>query len=297
MKCKLLITMILFCCIKFTAGQPFSYYINHTSKWACKFVCGAPIPHAIYFTYTISGDTIIGGQDYFKLHKFGIDTAFIGGNQDTVVDPVNEFVGAIREDAQHKLYFIPWGGLSETLVFEYNMFNGMQLPLMQSNSACLGVGVTYTDTVFLGPQPLRRYHLSSGFYIIEGVGAEGGLIEDGSVCMFWDVATYLICYEKDGNTLIINNTLPCDFFDEISEIPDQSFLLYPNPSSAQIHIDLQFQNGAEILLTDAQGTILFKKYFKDKEAELNVSRIENGLYFITIKSDEGVVSRKVIIQH
>ena len=57
----------MICCIAGLKAQPFGNYINYTSKWGCKFVCGAPVPHIMYFSYFVNGDTSISGQDYFKL--------------------------------------------------------------------------------------------------------------------------------------------------------------------------------------------------------------------------------------
>ena len=95
----------MICCIAGLKAQPFSNYINYTSKWSCKAVGGASIPYVQYFTYTVTGDTTILGVDYFKIYKFGLDSSFVNG-QFSSVDPINEYAGALREDYLKRFYFI-----------------------------------------------------------------------------------------------------------------------------------------------------------------------------------------------
>jgi hypothetical protein len=67
------------------------------------------------------------------------------------------------------------------------------------------------DTVYLGTIPLKRFKVNNNLIqsIIEGVGCNGGLIEPGSMCLYYHSESVLICYKTDYNVLTVNSNYPC----------------------------------------------------------------------------------------
>jgi hypothetical protein len=291
-----LFTIILFFVFKTSFAQPYSHYVNHTSKWCCQNMYSFPFLTITHFTYSVDGDTTISGLDYFKIHKYGIDTSFYLGNvQD--VDTINIYAGALREDAGKRFYFIYPFTSQEKLLFDFDLYPGMPVGYIFSNDFCPGNWVVSVDTLLLGTEVRKQFHLNNSMTIVEGVGGLGGLIEGDATCITLDQATYLICYEKDGQQVTINPSFPCEFLDGINENENSQFSISPNPSSSTIKVLFSHSIAADISLSDIHGKLLITKSIRDAFVDLYVSDIESGIYFITIKSSEGVFSRKVIIQH
>jgi len=290
--------LIIFFCIGFNTSfsQPYSHYVNYTSKWGCKNIYSIPFFTVVHFTYSVEGDTTISGMDYFKIHKYGIDTSFYLGNVYDV-DTINFYAGALREDAWKQFYFVFPFTSQEKLLFDFNLSQGQSVGMIFSNDNCPGNWVASVDTLWLGTEARKQFHLNNQMTIVEGVGGLGGLIEGDATCITLDQATYLICYEKDGQQVTINPDYPCEFLDGIKEISDPQFSVSPNPASSTLFISCSLHSPPGISLSDIQGKDLMNGIIKDSKTELDVSHIEPGIYFITIKSSVGIFSKKVIIQH
>jgi hypothetical protein len=74
----------------------------------------------------------------------------------------------------------------------------------------------------------------------------------------------------------------------------------PNPSSTEFQIsNFNFQTGDEIIFSDVTGKILFTKKIKSLVSDLRfqTSDFSNGIYFLEIKTKEGVLNKKVVVQH
>lgn len=84
----------------------------------------------------------------------------------------------------------------------------------------------------------------------------------------------------------------------VGETSLNSLQVYPNPTSDNIYIkgaNLSIQN---ILVSDLNGRILKSfDYANVSETVLNLSDLSNGVYFVSIKSDEGTISKKIILQN
>jgi N-acetylneuraminic acid mutarotase len=82
-------------------------------------------------------------------------------------------------------------------------------------------------------------------------------------------------------------------------------LIFPNPSSTEfqisipIAIGINFQSGDEIILTDALGKIYFTKKISSPTSnfKLQTSNFSNGIYFLELKTKEGVLNKKVVVEH
>jgi hypothetical protein len=232
---RMLTIIFVFSAIKTSFAQPYSHYINHTSKWSCRNFYSIPFTTITHFTYSIDGDTTISALDYFKLHKYGIDTSFYLGNVYDI-DTINLYAGALREDASKKFYFVLPFSSQEKLLFDFNLYPGMSVGNILSDEICPGNWVVSEDTLWLGTEVRKQFHLNNSMSIVEGVGGLGGLIEGDATCITLDQATYLICYEKDGQQVTINPDFQCQFLDVINDVTDLQFSIYPNPTSSSLVI-------------------------------------------------------------
>lgn len=80
--------------------------------------------------------------------------------------------------------------------------------------------------------------------------------------------------------------------------------LYPNPSSTKTTVAIQSIETQDVTveLINAQGQILSTETLKDVPAgrithDLNTSDIANGMYTVRISSENGLVSKRLVVQH
>lgn len=107
---------------------------------------------------------------------------------------------------------------------------------------------------------------------------------------------HLTAYVKNGDTVGVFTPNLCLLLSETENAADH-FQCMPNPASSHLIISFPTYLAAEIILNDIQGKILMTNTIRDSIVELDVSKIEDGLYFLTIKSPDGIYSKKVLIQH
>ncbi|HXU28342.1 MAG TPA: T9SS type A sorting domain-containing protein [Bacteroidia bacterium] len=67
--------------------------------------------------------------------------------------------------------------------------------------------------------------------------------------------------------------------------------IYPNPANDKIYIETK--KNIDIALTDLLGN----EILRTKENEIDVISLPNGIYFLQVKTNENVYSKKIIIQH
>jgi hypothetical protein len=77
-------------------------------------------------------------------------------------------------------------------------------------------------------------------------------------------------------------------------------IISPNPASTEFQIsNFNFQTNDEILLRDVLGKIYFTKEIKSPTSDfsLQTSDFTNGIYFLEIKTKNGLLNNKVVVQH
>ena len=72
------------------------------------------------------------------------------------------------------------------------------------------------------------------------------------------------------------------------------FEIYPNPTSGKIILE-NIPLNAEISITDISGKIVGKNISTEYPQPLNLEYLENGIYFIHIKSDTGSGTKKIVL--
>ena len=83
----------------------------------------------------------------------------------------------------------------------------------------------------------------------------------------------------------------------ITLTPDD-ILLFPNPATDCIHIDLDLENDLPIRMAiyDTKGREIYSNHIFAKDLRtFNISNISNGIYFIYFESNGQVASKKLII--
>ncbi len=84
---------------------------------------------------------------------------------------------------------------------------------------------------------------------------------------------------------------------DVKNVENNQFTIYPNPSNGIFTIeDLSgFQNLTGLIITDITGKTIYSSLFESNEA-FDISNQPSGIYFINIKTENGIYSEKIIIQ-
>ncbi len=77
--------------------------------------------------------------------------------------------------------------------------------------------------------------------------------------------------------------------------------IYPNPANTIMNLELGIKNAAPIAITiritDMLGNILKQENITTEKISIDVSDIQNGIYFVCVKTLEGVQIKKIVVQH
>ena len=78
----------------------------------------------------------------------------------------------------------------------------------------------------------------------------------------------------------------------------ENFQIYPNPTNDKIFIDLKNQSNKpySIRIYDVKGSLIFDKKESFNNEVINLNKLKSGIYFITLKSEQKKVTKKLIIQ-
>ncbi len=193
----------------------------------------------------------------------------------------------------------------EFLLYDFNLGIGdsVILPITLCDTTYTStVYVTSVDSVLLEDMNYRR-RINLMFYYpfswIEGIGSDDGLLYPkfiGTACV---CDTELICFRQNDSFLYYNETnMPCfDFI--VSNKEDvyiyNNFQLYPNPTKNEITISgFKGQRNTEVNIYTQTGQKAFTIISPNKT--IDISYLKPGLYFAEIKTSEGDVMRKIVVQ-
>ena len=77
---------------------------------------------------------------------------------------------------------------------------------------------------------------------------------------------------------------------------NNDLLLYPNPSSGIFQIsDFKYQI-ADLKVINVLGKCVFQSTINNNQSTINLSSFAKGIYFVEIRTEAGVVNKKVVVQ-
>lgn len=325
MKKTLLLSFLLFCCTAALAQS----YVYHPfpatdAMWrenSGEYTCNCCREYQL----TIAGDTIIGATTFHKLNWGGIvymnpNPAAVGSmwsaywgcsmtpsyaylNSAVVMD----YAGAFRENvASKKVYFVPPGALTDTLLYDFNLNVGDTLPMTYTNDSSMYPRNTVhtIDSVLVGGVYHKRFNLSSFFgdadyvSIIEGVGSTFGFL--GRLIPVFESASYLNCFAVSGVSVYPSGTGTCEplplSINDMAAFGD-TFTVYPNPGNGKFNLNLNSVQEVNSQVTDILGNVLFTSNVKSRTTEIDISDQAPGIYFLKLSDTKGnSVTKKIVKQ-
>jgi hypothetical protein len=74
----------------------------------------------------------------------------------------------------------------------------------------------------------------------------------------------------------------------------KKFIVYPNPSNGIFTFDSKIKN-SELIITDLLGNVVKHQSIETEKITIDLTEFGNGVYFVCVKTNEGVVTKKVIV--
>jgi hypothetical protein len=116
-------------------------------------------------------------------------------------------------------------------------------------------------------------------------------------CFEGGVEEFLVAYRKGNDTvgvftldsLLVLGVEERDF--------SKNIIVYPNPVNTTVNVHLTIYMKGEILITDIRGKTLIEQNLNGNKATIDTGHLSNGLYFLIIKYQDGIFSKKVVIMH
>ena len=140
-------------------------------------------------------------------------------------------------------------------------------------------------------------------FIIEADIIDGRDEEEGES---FDVKLHVVkVIDKFGNELDISLTAePASVFfvnNIVTNVFDpalsEKVKVYPNPVSEVLNIEMGDLNGQNLALYDVLGKqVLYQELQSDNVINLNINRFKKGIYLMKIQSEQGLVSKRVVVK-
>lgn len=113
------------------------------------------------------------------------------------------------------------------------------------------------------------------------------------------IAYLLISMEIQSQVITIETTLdsPCAALKTPTSTVD-NFLIYPNPVSYKLFIDLKTtnNNNTSIKIYDVKGSLVYRKEKLPYEGYINLDKLKNGFYFLIFEEAKNRTTKKLVIQ-
>jgi hypothetical protein len=285
---KILITAV---CLFLLQSMQAQHHLDQTSTWSYyRTVWQGPVTTESYRTITIDGDSLIQGQTYFKRSIQGVDITITFSTPTITIVP-KQFLDLVRDDANH-FYTNINGQDSMTMDFTRSVGDSLFIGGLCADS------LSSVDTLFLGNTPLRRWNFYSYNILpyIEGVGAISSFALENH-CGYTGTPSYgLVCYEKQGEQLILNPNINCQVYNSITDraIEKTDIKVYPNPTSGQVQIEGLSALEKTIDVLNTNGQLVFTRQSSQERFNLNMANYPKGAYFVRITSEEGTITKKLI---
>ncbi len=233
------------------------------------------------YLYYFNDDTIINSHIYKKLYMSGIHYEEAYGNitcNPTVYHFQKNYVGAIRNDSGKVYCLQPY--FYEFLLFDFTLNIGDTVPGFFYFSKA--TTIFSIDSVLINSRYHKRFNLKYGYWIIEGIGSNFGLIESESMSL--DASSEFLCYAENhipifpvGTNCILNVSI-----NENKEYKKKTdLIIYPNPASDEITIDFGkvLEQDVFVEIYNITGQKVKRQKFKGKSLiQIEAKDLVHGLY-------------------
>ena len=235
----------------------------------------------------LQGDTLIEGLEYKRIQKTS--------NAFPLPEHWQNTGDHIREDNGRVFLLTQWQ--EEALLYDFNLqpgdtiqvMSGCKLLTQHIDSITLDNGEQQTRWTFVNPD----FPMYEEYQWILGIGGTTGLYGPTNYC-YTDISNILRCYSKQGETIYTRSPgISCTNPVNTTSLIDTVVLrLFPNPVKDELWIEIQSSEQlTQVKLFEPGGKLLLSS----NAAQLNLSALESGLYYIRIQLEGGnQLVRKIV---
>jgi hypothetical protein len=244
-------------------------------------------------------DTIIDGKSYKKLYsfterEFDIETA--------------TFVCGIRENENKQVFVASYHNQQEFLLYDFSLTEGDSILAESNGEYDLYFNVTDVDTIDYNGVERRKITLQFYNYAwvtwIEGIGNIEGLLMDWrSYIMAMDPMpnVRLRCYEYNEECLYSDFSFNESIYDCYTPLytgleeneTQNNILLYPNPAKERLYINTSIPI-KQMTICNLLGQEIQKYNNLETTSSINISGLNEGVYFVKIYTEKAVHTTKII---
>ena len=246
-------------------------------------------------------DTIIDGKSYKKLYsfterEFDIETA--------------TFVCGIRENENKQVFVASYHNQQEFLLYDFSLTEGDSILAESNGEYDLYFNVTDVDTIDYNGVERRKITLQFYNYAwvtwIEGIGNIEGLLMDWrSYTMAMDPMpnVRLRCYEHNEECLYSDFSFNESIYDCYTPLytgleeneTQNNILLYPNPAKERLYINTSIPI-KQMTICNFLGQEIQKYNNLETTSSINISGLNEGVYFVKIYTEKVVLSKKIVVK-
>lgn len=300
MKLNLLLSILCLCITSYISAQS---WVNDSNRWHIQLNC-------------------VGGFNGFEVHAFFLkDSLLLDGKKymqlyETVDSTLQNAISTrywYREE-NSKIYILePDNNRPERLIYDFSLmendtltlnsgFHEVRIKVVSSDSVTLENGSKRKRLTIrednLDPYDHRRANW------IEGIGSDLAPL-DPSKMFISDCQENMNCFYVKDSLHYRWGFQSCTLFGEpvsVRKIQELSDLkIFPNPFTTELYLeatlpeDFKVKDDYTVAIFDAQGKQLYhNEVIWVNKLRINTSTWHRGLYFLVIRSANGVLSRKLI---
>ncbi len=267
---------------------------------------GNPSDIRVYdYILEMKGDTTINGIDYHKIYESGILTITpLPAGSPVSSYYSNQYQGGIRESSNKEIYAISPISGNEGMLYDFNLSLGDTLPFASY------LMVTSIDSIFDGTIYRTKFNISSidtitwsspGYYehvsLIEGIGSTGGLL--------WSLGPYfehwgtLSEFTIDNNVYYQDSMMSCNLsLNTVETFINEPINIYPLPCIDILFVDFNHYKilTKKIVIYDILGKIVLDKILQEKKSELDLSKLESGIYIYKLFDENSFITSGKILK-
>lgn len=284
--------ILLLCAFPLCAAGQFDYFSGNP-VWHQHSLCndgGLPPAYCMSddaYSYSISGDSTIGGEVYKKFVRTGVDSLYwMGGNGPGCngAMPYGPWPAALLRQDGYKI--LQWNGSSDDILHDFDLAVGDTLPITLTNWS-VDIVVTAIEDVWIVNDWRKRFMLSSNSwspYMIEGIGSAHGLLEP--VSDFFECGYNMVCFELDQGSA-------CDLTSAIAETGagQRAFRVFPVPAENALNI-VGVRSLGLVQLFDPLGRVALRQDVRSPQVQLDVQGLPAGAYLLNVAG----ATERVIVQ-
>ena len=256
-----------------------------------------------YVSYDLDGDSVFGGKTYSRIFKTTQSSNTITGTTDFAPP---HFIGGLREQDKIIYFYDPYL-LSEDTVFNFTLGVGDTVAhVYYIFSGWQWLTVSQIDSVPMLDGSFRRrfnfYPPLSDSYI-EGIGSSYSIFPEytppfGPGAVFFQ----LTCF-TDHDTLLYHESSneDCSLITSVEQVMNvnNEMSTHPNPFSNEVSIEFgKIIHEGVLEIKNVSGQIVLKERISNSDLEIIPAEYfqANGIYFLTVKTEDKVYCSKLVCE-